>query len=103
MADYEVKRGEIGVYDKTLTPDVIDTVVFNAEQAIDLLEFMTDGAGAIYLTTDGSDPTISGAHCRKIPAVRSVRTVRVAEDAQHTEITLKLLSEGAPEYDISKP
>lgn len=100
MGNFAIEAGEIGCYEKTLVPDAIDKVVVTDADLPTSLECMTDGSARIYVTTDGSDPTIGGKHCFVLPAVRCVRMIPIPNAAKGNVI-VKLLSEGAPEYDIA--
>lgn len=98
MADYEVTKGHVGAHAKTLEPNVIDSVTFQAVGDMDI-EVRSDGAAAIYFTLDGSNPTVGGDHCYELPAAPSVRTV---DRKQNLKQVVKLISSGSPEYSVSK-
>lgn len=64
---YELQRDDIGVHDKTLTQDVIETVTFPAD--VDAVEVLNiDGLASLYFTVDGRDPVVGGNHCWALPA-----------------------------------
>jgi hypothetical protein len=100
VGKFAIEDGEIGCYEKTLVPNGIDQVTITDAELPTSLEFMTDGSARIYVTTDGSDPTIAGKHCYVLPAVRCVRMIPIPNAAKGN-VVVKLLSEGAPEYDIA--
>ncbi len=98
MASYEVAKGKVGAHAKTLAPNVIDSVTFQAVGDMDI-EVRSDGVAAIYFTLDGSDPAVGGDHCYELPAAPSVRTVNRTKNLKQV---VKLISAGSPEYSVSK-
>jgi hypothetical protein len=103
MAAYEIEADKIGAYAKTLTAETVDTVTVKSPSAY--IELITDGSAAIYFTIDGTAPTVGGANCYVLPAVPSVREIRVRAseltDASGN-LAVKLISAGTPEYHVSK-
>lgn len=99
MATYDIASDEVGVYEKTLTANTVDTVQF----AMDLssVEIVKDEGAAIYLTVDGSkDPTVGGQHCWHLPA--GVRAVRVVASTKNQHMVVKLISPGTTTYSVAK-
>lgn len=97
MADYTVAAGDKAVHAKTLVADTVDTVTLGRDwKEIEVLSH--DGAAAIYFTTDGSEPTVEGAHCDVVPATPSSAIVK-RRGAGPT--TVRLISAGTPLYSVS--
>lgn len=112
MATYTVTAGHIAAHDKTLVTSTVDTVTFQGTGAGDVfegtptgaatqVEVMTDGTAAVYFTTDGSTPTVSGANTYKIPASGGVSAMAVAPLVNNGDIVVQLISAGTPVYDVS--
>lgn len=95
MATYAVAEDTIAVHDKTLVASTVDTVTFHdTPQSVEVL---TDGTAAIYVTVDGTAPTVGGANTLKLPAVISARTIKHGNRGQ----PVKLISSGTPTYSVS--
>lgn len=100
MAEYALAPGEHGAYAKTTTPGVVDTVTF--EDDMRSVEVFSDGAAALYVTTDGHAPTIGDPRSWELPGAGPVaRTMQVADTSGAT-IVVKLISGGAVVYSVSK-
>lgn len=98
MANYSVADNEIGVHDKTLVANTVDTVTFADD--LEALEVLSDGNAAIYFTVDGSDPTVGGNNTYKLPAVAAVQSISRIPTSGPT--TVKLISKGTPTYDVTR-
>lgn len=94
MAIYSVTAGMIGVHDKTLVASTVDAVNFADDPHI--VEIISDGTAAIYVTIDGSEPTVGGANTHVLPALPCSRTLMHTGDSR----PLKLISSGSPTYSV---
>lgn len=100
MANHTVDAGDIGVHEQTLTATTVDTVTY-ADDLREVEVLNVDGAAAIYLTTDGSAPTVGGEHCYFVPAIAgAARELRVHAPGA---TVVKLISAGTPKFSVSKP
>lgn len=82
----------------TLSADTVDTVNFT--QFTPYVEITTDGAALMYVTVDGSTPTVGGKATRVLPASPSTRTIRLGPGRGKTA-AIKLISAGTPTYWVS--
>lgn len=98
MASYQVAASGYSSQDNTLTANTADTVTFLADALS--IEVMTDGTAAVYVTVDGTTPTISGANTFKLPAVGSWNTLTLSVPNEGAPV-VKLLSAGTPVYSVS--
>lgn len=101
MASYTVATSEVGVYEKTLVANTVDTVTFQRNAGT--IEVVSDGADEIYFTVDGSTPTVAGNSTYGLPAVASAKLVKVPP-ANRTggSTVVKLISAGTPKYSITE-
>lgn len=83
------------MYAKTLTADSIDVVGFAG--SVEEVEVLSDGSAAIYLTVDGSDPSVAGGDCYELPALPCTRVIPVRN---YESVTVKLISAGTPMYSV---
>lgn len=95
MAVYTVAAGQLAVHNKTLAANIVDAINFDVDPSA--VEIQTDGAAAIYVTTDGSTPTVGGANTHLIPAIAGSRFIRHGGDRG-----LRLISAGTPTYSVTK-
>lgn len=95
MASYVIAEDKLAVHDVTLVASTADTVTFFDN--VDQVEVVSDGAAKIYVTTDGSTPTVSGDATRVIPATICSRTIRMSSGK-----VVKLISSGAPTYSVER-
>ncbi len=110
MANYAVPNGHVGVHEKTMVASTVDTVTFQLGSAgtpgwADLpkqVEILTDGAEDIYITVDGSVPTVTGTHCWRVPAAAGATVVDVRDSNPTDEVVVKLISSGTPVYSVSR-
>ena len=98
MTSYPIAAGAIAAHDKTLVASTVDTVTFTSQE-VEQLKVWTDGTAAVYVSLDGSTPTVSGAHCFKIPAAATAIAERF--NVQQLSPTIKLISAGTPVYSVS--
>lgn len=99
MANYTVAAGEHGAYAKTLVASTVDTVTFT-DRDLDTVEVFSSGAVAVYVTVDGSTPTVGGAATWELPAGGpAVRTITVPTAGA---TVVKLISASTPVYSVSE-
>lgn len=101
MASYSVTSGQIGAHGKTLVASTVDTVTFADD--IPRVRVINDGAAALFITVDGSTPTVNGANCYILPAgavTSEVYSGRMARDEGATVV--KLISAGTPTYSVQR-
>lgn len=94
MAHYEIPKDMVAVHDKMLVPGVIDVIRFGGDRQT--VEVLSDGAAAIYVSTNGVEPTVSGPHTYVLPASPSKRTL-----SHRGNESLMLISPGSPTYSIT--
>jgi hypothetical protein len=95
VATYSVAAGALAVHDKTLAANVTDSVSFAQDpQAVEVL---TDGAAKMYVTVDGSEPTVSGANTYLLLALPGARRITHPSDGS----PVKLRSAGTPTYSVT--
>lgn len=97
MTTHALGEGAVGAHEETLVPNTEDRVKF-AEDLRNVEVLNLDEASAIYVTVDGSAPTVGGEDCIFLPP-RSVRTL-VSHSESNTEV--RLISEGAATYSVSR-
>ncbi len=110
MAEYTVPSGHVGAHEKTLVADAVDTVTFQLGSSGSpgwanvpkKIEILTDGDAAIYVTTDGSTPTVGGSNCYPIPAAASSTVIDVRDSNLSDAVVVKLISAGTPTYSVSR-
>lgn len=110
MANYTVANGEIGVHAKTLVAATVDTVTFALgatgtpgwARVPKKIEVLTDGAADIYVTVDGSTPTIAGNNCWRVPALPGASIIDVTDSNPTDAVVVKLISAGTPTYSVSR-
>lgn len=103
MAVYTLNRGETAAQDKVLGANVADAVNFPQETRF--VEVITDGTADVFVTTDGSVPTIDGAHTLKIPATALPFSGATARPTSSRRLELdgtqvQLISTGAVKYSV---
>ncbi len=110
MADYTVPNGHVGVHEKALVASTVDTVTYalgtpgtaGAARVPQAVEVYSDGAANIYVTVDGSAPTVAGTHCWRVPAVAGASVISVADAVPGDAVVVKLISSGTPTYSVSR-
>jgi hypothetical protein len=97
--NYPVLATEHGAYQKTLTAATIDTVTFAIY--VPQLEVVTDGTAAVYITLDGSAPTVGANGTWEIWAANSpvVKVFNITTVA--APLVVSLISAGTPKYSVS--
>lgn len=105
MADYAVASGERGVHDKTLVAATVDTVTFAYD--LDVVRIVKNAGPAVYVTVDGTTPTVSGNNTDFVPAdvvaILELGVPRSVGDDVHTgavSTVIKLISAGTPTYSV---
>jgi hypothetical protein len=98
MATYTVAAGAIGKHAFTLTANTVDTVTF-ADDISEVTVVSLDGAAAIYLTLDGSTPTVGGANTYVVPAAIGVAAF---EPPTSGPTAVKLISPGTPTVSVQR-
>ncbi len=110
MASYTVPNGHVGAHEKTMVASTVDTVTFQLgsvgtpgwANVPKQVEILTDGADDIYVTVDGSAPTVTGTQCWRVPAFPGA-TVTDVRDSNPTPVdVVKLISAGTPLYSVSR-
>lgn len=96
MADHPVPADKIAAHDFTLAASTVDTVTFVDNPSN--VEVLTDGTAAIYVTTDGTVPTVSGNNTYIIPAFPCIRVVRHWNPAS----AVQLISSGTPKVSVTR-
>lgn len=110
MGSYTVPNGHVGVHEKSLVAATVDTVTFQLgsvgttgwARVPKQIEVLTDGADDIYVTVDGSAPTVAGTHCWRVPAVAGASVIDVHDTNPVDEVVVKLISAGTPIYSVSR-
>jgi hypothetical protein len=111
VAEYTVPAGHIGVHEKTAVAGSVDTVTFEvgaasapgwARRLPRQVEILTDGAAAMYVTVDGSTPTVAGSHCYPVPAAAGSTVIDVRDANAIDAVVVKLISSGTPVYSVSR-
>ncbi len=110
MTSYTVPNGHVGAHKKTMAASTVDTVTFQLGSpgtpgwaAVPRrVEIITDGADDIYVTVDGSDPTVAGTSCWRVPAMPGATVIEVSDSDPTDEVVVKLISPGTPVYSVSR-
>lgn len=80
----------------TLVANTTTTLTFDATyRRVEVLS--VDGAAEVYVTTDGTDPTVGGTGCHVLPAVISSMEVPVRTWG---DTVVKLKSAGTPKVSV---
>lgn len=96
MAAYSVAAAEVGAIAKTLVAATVDTITFTGRDC-DAVEVVTDGTAAVYVTVDGTTPTVAGANTYPLPAA-SVPVSRIMSVGSAGATVVKVISAGTPVY-----
>ncbi len=98
MADHTITPDQYAAHEITLTAGTVETFTFNGDvTAVEV--FSHDGAGIIYATIDGTDPTVRGPKSLALPAAQggTVLTRR-----GYGRLVVKLISEATPKVSVSR-
>ena len=92
--------GQRGAYAKQLAANTADTVQFPEQTSVTV---WTDGTAAVYVTCDGSVPTVAGAGTWEMPAgAAGSRTFPGVIAGSETGTLVGLISAGTPRYSVSQ-
>ena len=97
MAEYTVAAEMRGAYNKTLVAATADTVTFAND--LRTVEVVSNGTADIFVTVDGSTPTVAGANTYILPA--GAISVREMPSALGGVTVVKLISSGTPTYSVA--
>ena len=95
MADYSIAADARAVHNKTLVATTVDTVTCARDPRA--VEILSDGAAKIYVTVDGSTPTVGGTKTWIVPAVPCARVI----PHDRADAPVKLISPGTPTYSVT--
>lgn len=94
-----VATDERGVHAITTSANAVDTVTFTGRDC-DAVEVISDGAADLYVTVDGSTPTVAGNTTDRLPSgAPSVRVLSVPTSGA-TQVQLK--SSGTVKYSVTE-
>jgi hypothetical protein len=111
MATYTVASGQLAIHAKTLAANAVDTVTFTIgdphggagwANVPKQVEILSDGAADIYVTVDGSAPTVGGQNCYRLPAFAGATVIDVEDADPQDAVLVKMISAGTPEYSVSR-
>lgn len=110
MAAYTVTVGQIGAHAKVLGAGVVDTVTFSIgatgtpgwANVPQVVEVLSDGIADIYVTVDGSTPTVAGGNTHRVSAAHQSLQIPVDDGNAEDAVVVKLISSGAPTYSVSR-
>lgn len=96
MTDHPVGEDKIAAHGFTLVGATVDTVTFfdNPPE----VEVLSDGAAEIYVTTDGSTPTVGGDNTYIVPALPCARVISRSDPTA----PVKLISSGTPKVSVTR-
>lgn len=97
MASLTVAAGEQGVYEQALVASTVDTVTVSAARRVLIIG---SGTEAIYVTVDGSAPTVGAKTAYHLPkgAVASL----TLDATSSPDIVVKLISSSTPAYSVQR-
>lgn len=99
MAEHQIAAGMVSAPAAKLTASTEE--IFKFAQYVPVIEIITDGSAAAYVTIDGSVPTVGGANCYTLPALACVR--RIPWGGNRTEPpVVKVISSGTPTITVSR-
>lgn len=80
----------------TLVAATVATLTFDYDAGeVEVLN--VDGAAAVYVRTDGTDPTVAGTGCDVLPAAIGYARLKVRTDGN---TVVKLISSGTPKVSV---
>ena len=85
MATYNLTATDLGAYDKTLAASTVDTVTWTGT-TVEWVRVLNEGGVGIYVTMDGTNPTVSGAATIKVPGGTFAVIRGPADGADHREV-----------------
>lgn len=94
---HTVEKGQIGAPSQTLTPNVVDEIVFVDD--LTAVELFCDGTAEVYWTVDAPAPAIGDFGAHYMPAMPAVRT---EPSTAPGETVVRLISAGAVKYSVAK-
>lgn len=98
MANYPLNPGDIAAHAKVLVANAPDTVTF--ADPFEAIEIISSGTADIYVTLDGTVPTVAGGHCIRIPAATNPTAPSRVVHANGTATVVSLVSSGTPTYSV---
>lgn len=100
MADYTVTGTDKAAWAKALAAATVDTVTFDRHAGV-IRVHLDAGTTAVFFTTDGTAPTVNGAHTYRVRGTAGDWTeVPVTGEARRTGLAVKLISSGAVTYSV---
>lgn len=99
MTSYSVSAGNVAAHAKTLVADTADAVSFadNVSTVRIVVVAAAAGAAPIYVTGDGSAPTVAGANTNVLAAVAGAELVL---ELSGSVDQVRLISAGAHTYSV---
>jgi hypothetical protein len=98
VATHTVASGEVAAHAITLVANTVETVAF--EGGLGTVTVLShDGTSPVYFTTDGTTPTVAGAHCWCVPAAVGAFTVPVSTYGPNS---IKAISAGTPTISVQR-
>lgn len=96
MATTTLTAGQISAT-AALSASTVDTI--NYAVFTPAIEVVCDSGGPLYVTVDGTTPTVGGAGTYVVPA-SSVRTIRLGPSLGKNPV-VKLIATGTPTYNVT--
>lgn len=98
MSSYTVASNERGAYEKSLTANTVDTVTIYASLAGAIEVKVITGTAPIYVTFDGTAPTVKGANCWDVQPGTAAQIWNLTLDYP---AVVKLISSATATYSVS--
>jgi hypothetical protein len=101
MSTFTMAATDVGLYAKTLAASTEDRVTVNRSRSGDAIAVtvISDGAAALYFTTDGTAAVVAAVNTYELPA-GVVSRLSVLLPVGVTEV--RLISAGTPKYSVSR-